>query len=504
MRGKRIFMIALWLMGICLVVLLVLAGWENWRGKKRLARVINQIKSEGGSLDVELAFARNVPDAENAAVPLARLVDRLNAFKQSVAFPPRVMVMDAPGFARSYINAEGWDDALGNQYKWQQIENVRDEAGALIAELAEVAARPRFATPFDPSIGVADMNLESLPAMTGVTRVCLTGAMQALRDDDDPTAASALGILLNLYCNKAEDPIAIAQMVRWSQARNALGLTWEMLQHAELEDAQWLSLQRSWERCDFVADTAKTWEVEMAGVMDVYTRLKESSAYRQHVLDNFQTIETEHSASWNPPARGWLLKRVALPLWSLLWADQNHAEALEFAAVEWKLARFAQTNSWTATRTESQRLGREMTGSLGFFWPEPAIKPAGFYDRCRYLFATGPTLVKGSHTKRSMEAQTEAVMAATAIALKRQQLRHGELPAELGQLVPEIMPRVPLDPMDQQPFRYRRGNDGSFLLYSVGANGVDDGGSLETREDATPLSGKLWTSLDTVWPRKLE
>jgi len=497
-------MIALALAGVCLVLLLVLAGWENWRGKSRLARIVSQIEAVGGSLDVELAFARNVPDAENGAVPLAMLVERLNTFKQSVAFPPRAMVMDASGFARSYIDAEGWDDALGNQYQWQQIENVRDEARALITALAEVAARPRFATPFDPSIGVADMSLDSLPAMTGVTRVCLTGAMQALRDDDDPTAASALGILLNLYCNKAEDPIAIAQMVRWSQARNALGLTWEMLQHADLGDAQWRELQRSWERCDFVADTAKTWEAEMAGVMDVYTRLKGSSAYRQHVLDNFQTIETEHSASWNPPVRGWLLKRVVLPLWSSLWADQNHAEALEFAAVEWKLARFAQTNSWTATRTESQRLGREMTGSLGFFWPEPAIRPAGFYDRCRYLFATGPTLVKGSHTKRAMEAQTEAAMAATAIALKRHQLRHAEYPAELGQLVPEIMPRIPLDPMDQQPLRYRRGDNGSFLLYSAGSNGVDDGGSLETPEGNPPLLGKLWASLDAVWPRRLE
>lgn len=497
-------MIALSLAGICLVVLLVLAGWENWRGKKRLARVIRQIKVEGGALDVELAFSRNVPAAENGAVPLVAIIDRLNAFKQKIAFPPRAMMMEEPGFASSCVDQTGWSDALGNQYLWRQIEDAREESRALLAALARVADHARFATPFDPSIGVADMHLESLPAMTGVTRVCLTGAMQALRDDDDPTAASALGIPLNLYCNKAEDPVAIAQMVRWSQARNALGLTWELLQHADLGDAQWLALQQSWERCDFVTDTAKTWEVEMAGVMDIYTRLKDSAAYRQHVLDNFQTIETEHSASWNPPVRGWLLKRVFLPLWSSLWADQNHAEALEYAAVEWKLARFAQANSWTATRTESQRLGREMTGSLGFFWPEPASKPAGFYDQCRYLFATGPTLVKGSHTKRAMEAQTEAVLAATAIALKRHQLRHGELPVELGQLVPEIMPRVPLDPMDQQPFRYRRGNDGNFLLYSVGANGVDDGGSLKTREDAPPLSGKLWTSLDTVWPRKLE
>ena len=84
----------------------------------------------------------------------------------------------------------------------------------MIAELAGVAGHTRFATPIDISVGVVDMKLESLPAMTGAMKVCLVAAMQALRDDDDLAAASALGILLNLYCNKAEDPIAIAQGAR--------------------------------------------------------------------------------------------------------------------------------------------------------------------------------------------------------------------------------------------------------------------------------------------------
>ena len=43
--------------------------------------------------------------------------------------------------------------------------------------------------------------------------------------------------------------------------------------------------------------------------------------------------------------------------------------------------------------------------------------------------------------------------------------------------MPEFVPKVPLDPVDGQPLRYRRNADGTFLLYSVGENGKDDGGN---------------------------
>lgn len=46
--------------------------------------------------------------------------------------------------------------------------------------------------------------------------------------------------------------------------------------------------------------------------------------------------------------------------------------------------------------------------------------------------------------------------------------------------------------------RYRLNADGSFVLYAIGENGVDDGG------DPTPVDGKLlrfYNGKDLVWPK---
>ena len=68
------------------------------------------------------------------------------------------------------------------------------------------------------------------------------------------------------------------------------------------------------------------------------------------------------------------------------------------------------------------------------------------------------------------------LQAATAAAIARYQLEHGAPPEQLDVLVPAYIMSVPEDPFDLQPMRYRREED-SYLLYSIGPNGKDDGGT---------------------------
>jgi hypothetical protein len=91
----------------------------------------------------------------------------------------------------------------------------------------------------------------------------------------------------------------------------------------------------------------------------------------------------------------------------------------------------------------------------------------------------------------------------TAVALKRYQLNHGNYPVDLNSLVPEFLPAVPLDPVDGQPLRYRPSADGTFLLYSVGENGKDDGGdpSLEKGVTGSSFYWQNAHALDWVWPQ---
>ncbi len=70
-------------------------------------------------------------------------------------------------------------------------------------------------------------------------------------------------------------------------------------------------------------------------------------------------------------------------------------------------------------------------------------------------------------------AMNDAVM--TAIAIKRYRRDRGQIPKDLEQLVPDFLKQVPTDPIDGKPLRYVV-KDSEYLLYSVGKNGVDDGG----------------------------
>ena len=69
--------------------------------------------------------------------------------------------------------------------------------------------------------------------------------------------------------------------------------------------------------------------------------------------------------------------------------------------------------------------------------------------------------------------------------------------------MPEFVPSVPLDPVDGQPLRYLANADGTFLLYSVGENGKDDGGdpSLEKGVTGSNFNWQNPHALDWVWPQ---
>jgi len=105
----------------------------------------------------------------------------------------------------------------------------------------------------------------------------------------------------------------------------------------------------------------------------------------------------------------------------------------------------------------------------------------------------------GRATQHSVEAQTLADMATVAIALERYHLEHRTYPDDLGALAPKWMSAVPDDPVTHEPYHYERLGDGAFRLWSVGWDGVNDGGEVlyEVRSDERQY---IRQQLDWVWP----
>ncbi|MGB7746129.1 MAG: hypothetical protein WBN75_02450 [Verrucomicrobiia bacterium] len=79
--------------------------------------------------------------------------------------------------------------------------------------------------------------------------------------------------------------------------------------------------------------------------------------------------------------------------------------------------------------------------------------------------------------------QTQVNEGQIACALERYHLAHGEYPESLDALIPQFIEKLPHDIIGGQPLIYRRTGDGKFLLYSVGWNETDDGGTTSDKMD---------------------
>ena len=95
----------------------------------------------------------------------------------------------------------------------------------------------------------------------------------------------------------------------------------------------------------------------------------------------------------------------------------------------------------------------------------------------------------GQHNVRLRETRIRA-----AIALYER--KNGQPPEQLEELVPDILPSVPIDPFSGQPMRYERTETG-WKVWSVGENNLDDYGLVGTGYDAARQH--VWDSPDYVF-----
>ena len=84
-------------------------------------------------------------------------------------------------------------------------------------------------------------------------------------------------------------------------------------------------------------------------------------------------------------------------------------------------------------------------------------------------------------------SQARLRSAVAAIAAERYRRKHGSWPDTLDALVPIEVRQIGADPYNGQPLIFKRLADG-LVIYSVGANGIDDGGLL----GGADIGMRLW------------
>ena len=297
-------------------------------------------------------------------------------------------------------------------------------------------------------------------------------------------ALQNLEALAALARMERDEPTLVAQMIRVAVAGLGLAATWEALQATGWTEAQLERLQRGWEPVDLVAAVETGFVGERAGGCEIFATLRRHNGAQNGRF--FDSIWNRGSTSAQARLEDAVRDYALLPAYKLTSIDQDELFYLQtMQAVIAGLRLLKAQQPWAAAQAQENRATTNLY----------AVASSHLPWRYFVSMTTIPNYTRAG--ERAVQNETERQMTLAAIAVNRCQLRHGKLPSSLEALVPEFLAAVPYDYMSAKPLCYRLKNDGSYVLYSVGLDGKDDGGDPTPTPGGTP---SLWGGRDAVWP----
>jgi hypothetical protein len=477
-----------------LLLLAVFVGWPvvaHYRLKHKAAGYRRQLIAQGEKLTVAELTPVLPPDAENGAAGLLAAAAQFGTFNGTNQ-PPAMRIV-APG--RALV---AWRQAVlptGDSTNiWPGLrEEIAARRDALAAARAALA-RPALVMNLDYSQGFTLM-LAHLAAFKRTAQFFSAAVVLDLHEGRISEAGDNLRGLTALASRYKDEPVVLSSLVRLALATIAVNTTWEALQAPDWTDEHLATLQADWAAMDFRSQAETALAMERAVTMNTIADLRTSP----RAMTGFGAAGGGGSTSalkelWelgqgvlNDPGKGFkeLVQRYpAYWAWKWWWSYEDELVQMQYIQAALTALREVGAEGFSAALDRCAQAGQKI---------RRAHPKAGAW------FGFGFGEMAENYLARVRAAEIQRHLLVAAIALQRFHLRHGHYPETLAALVPEFCPEAPRDPVDGRPLRYRLDADGSFLLYSVGENGLDDGGdpSLPTSQKS-----RYWLkALDVVWPQ---
>jgi hypothetical protein len=481
----------IWAVVSLAVALVVLMPLElRWRAQWRLNAYRKKLIAAGEKLTVAELAPKSNWQATNTALFL-KLATALPSFTH---FSPSAMLPIKPGVARVAWKQprcmEKIDDSKAAVDVWPLLTEAMVTNQATLTQLQALVDAGGIEFIHDYSQPDPDGYSDLIQVRESV-RKFKASAMLALHQGRRQEAFDDLKSCGTICQLVAKDSLMINQLVRYAGMSIAALGCWEALQAGGWTDEQLAQLQRQWDQSAVLAAAESSLTMERARAPMMFQEARRS---RQALAD---LLEADPDSGVRDLAEIWhdflLSTRAGVSElfkvfprywgWRWIWSYQDEERYLELmqAAIE-------------ATRDAQKR--RSVLAFVKEGDESSAADPRGANN---FEMAALMTAGNKRFVSRALLAQTEANMVTAAIALERFRLAHHAYPAALANLAPEFVQSVPVDCMDGHDLRYRLNPDGTYLLYSVGDDGVDNGG------DARPQEGSIVRSWlygrDLVWPR---
>ena len=489
---KKWWLKLLLVVAVVLVVLLTWLSISSVHSKNDIDRYKERLRAAGEKLTVdELIPPRASPESNGVPIfeeAVSNLVLDTTVFGYN---PPRPMVMVAPGHAMIRWQQP---DILNNDAtnSWENVKLAAQSNSVAIALLQRAAERGQFDFGTDYKQGlVLDM---SHAAEVRRAALVLEGvAVEHLHEGDTAGAVTNVHTILAIINAWQDEPVALSQTFRIALTQMAVAAQWELLQATNITEFQLAGLQRDWTVLEFGRPMESALLMERAMASVTIQQLRDTNSYSL-------AMGTSGKGSARPG--DWLneLKnavrstryRTSDNLWRVSWSYEDELLIWQSDQISVEALRRARTEGFFKDALAERD---RKTKALGLKYPGN--------NWLRKQFPEAVVLVEPGSSinplQRLIGVEAARQMTITSIAVKRYQLRHDMLPPDLNALLPDILPALPRDPMDGHPLRYRPNSDGTFLLYSIGGNAVDDGGDPTP---ATAAKSRQWQGgRDWVWPQ---
>ena len=479
---------------VCLFTLLALFyAEENWRGRRAWNRYRQELEAHGEQVDYRAFVPQSVPDEQNfAATPFVR--------SWFVRGNPGSSDFDKDNFGQAFGRvSDPKDRDLGNRkftdlVAWKaafaavrsgetnrhqiffttnklDLETRARAAVAVLeglkssetnlAELRAASRRPYSRYPviydLDDPWGILIPHLEKIKGAVQRLQRRACAELAVGRGED---ALEDVKLMLYLADSLKEEPILISYLVRLACVQIAIQPVWEGLAAHRWSDAELQELQTRFQQFNFLADMKRPLDGERAAAIltaDLLYRRK----YRPSELFDLDAPDpigggfVDLVSRFVP--RGWYYQEQLS--YCRLYESQLGGT---FDAVKKRVfpAQIATHDHELEREIAGGRLGKTLNAVLHHRLLAAMLLPA-----------------LGKASLKAAMAQTAADQAALACVLERYRLASGQFPETLEALAPRFLSPLPHDLLTGQPYQYRRAEDGQFVLYSVGWNEKDDGGT---------------------------
>jgi hypothetical protein len=396
------------------------------------------------------------------------------------------MKLIGPGGALVLAREDGW--ISGKKFvRWEEAGADLEANSNALRTIREVVRSPVLRMPLQYS-GVRT-RLPHLAAYKKGAQWLSVSSIYNIHTGDINSAINDIESIVWLAQPLRDEPILISQLVRIALVAIPLSDCWPILQADGISEEQLVRLQHALEGLELAGGMVFSLQGERVMSRDaihelrIRTSSKEIADTLGSLAHSDESTDVLKHVPYNEEIRDTIRAAAIVPLWRFVWSYEDERHMLEEMEALLKACEESITQHSVVPLHDADRQFARKSDA------------GGPYQSWHYWVTS--TLM-GAIMKAPLRAcrfETQRELTITAIALKRYQLRHGKYPKGLDELVPEFLREVPVDWMDGQKLRYRPEGE-KFVLWSVGDDGKDDGG---TPDQTDPYS--FWNGKDFVWPQ---